>query len=67
MTLIALTRKDDWHAQLRESVRTADELMRALELTPEEIEGARRAERRQPADRAAPLNSTAPTRDTLTG
>lgn len=32
-----------------------------------QIEGARRAERRQPADRAAPLNSTAPTRDMLTG
>jgi lysine 2,3-aminomutase len=34
----------DWRAQLRQSVRTADDLARALALTPEEREGARRAE-----------------------
>jgi lysine 2,3-aminomutase len=44
MTLIALSRKDDWHAQLRESTRSAEELARVLELTPSELEGARRAE-----------------------
>jgi lysine 2,3-aminomutase len=35
----------DWMAELRASLRTADELAEALELTPEELEGARRAER----------------------
>lgn len=35
----------DWRAQLRASVRTADELEGALHLTPDELEGARRAER----------------------
>lgn len=45
MTLVAIGKKDDWQAQLRDSVRSADELSRALELTPEELEGARRAER----------------------
>ncbi len=35
----------DWQAQIRASVRTVDELASALVLTPEEIEGARRAER----------------------
>ena len=35
----------DWQAQLRASVRTVDELARALDLTPDELEGARRAER----------------------
>ncbi len=34
----------DWRAQLRQSVRTVDDLERALALTPEEREGARRAE-----------------------
>lgn len=33
-----------WAADLRASLRTADELARALTLTPEELEGARRAE-----------------------
>jgi lysine 2,3-aminomutase len=44
MTLIALRSKDDWHAQLRESTRSAEELARVLDLTPAELEGARRAE-----------------------
>lgn len=35
----------DWRAQLRESVRSVDALAEALHLSPEEIEGARRAER----------------------
>jgi lysine 2,3-aminomutase len=35
----------EWKAQMRDSVRTVDELSKALELTPEELEGARRAER----------------------
>jgi lysine 2,3-aminomutase len=35
----------DWTAELRASLRTADELAEALDLTPEELEGARRAER----------------------
>jgi len=35
----------DWQGQLRASVRTVDELAKALDLTPEELEGARRAER----------------------
>jgi lysine 2,3-aminomutase len=34
----------DWHAQLRESTRSASDLAGALDLTPEELEGARRAE-----------------------
>jgi lysine 2,3-aminomutase len=34
----------DWQAQLRASVRTVDDLAAALVLTPEELEGARRAE-----------------------
>jgi len=34
----------DWTAELRASLRTADDLARALSLTPEEISGARRAE-----------------------
>jgi lysine 2,3-aminomutase len=34
-----------WQAQLRASARTVDDLSRALELTPDELEGARRAER----------------------
>lgn len=34
----------DWHAQLRESVRSAAELERVLHLTQDEVEGARRAE-----------------------
>jgi lysine 2,3-aminomutase len=36
---------NDWQAQLRASARTADELAEALLLTPDELEGARRAER----------------------
>ena len=35
----------DWQAQIRESVRGVAELARVLDLTPEEIEGAHRAER----------------------
>lgn len=35
----------DWQAQIRASVRTVDELAEALVLSPEELEGARRAER----------------------
>jgi len=35
----------DWQRQLRDSVRTVDDLARSLELTPQELEGARRAER----------------------
>src|SRR5437763_15910318 len=34
-----------WQGQLRESVRSVDQLARALDLTPEELAGARRAER----------------------
>jgi lysine 2,3-aminomutase len=34
----------DWQAQLRASARSADDLSRALDLTPDELEGARRAE-----------------------
>lgn len=34
----------DWQGQLRASVRSAAELAEALELTPSELEGARRAE-----------------------
>jgi lysine 2,3-aminomutase len=36
--------KRDWTSELRDSLRTADDLARALDLTPEELEGARRAE-----------------------
>ncbi|APR83139.1 Lysyl-lysine 2,3-aminomutase [Minicystis rosea] len=36
--------KNDWTAELRASLHTADDLARALDLTPEELEGARRAE-----------------------
>ena len=35
----------DWQAQIRESVRGVADLARVLDLTPEELEGARRAER----------------------
>lgn len=35
----------DWQAQMRASVRSSAELAAALVLTPEELEGARRAER----------------------
>jgi lysine 2,3-aminomutase len=35
----------DWQAQMRASIRTVDALAAALSLTPEELEGARRAER----------------------
>lgn len=34
----------DWPGQLRESVRSVEDLSQALSLTPEELEGARRAE-----------------------
>jgi len=34
----------DWQGQLRESVRSVDDLAAALELTPDELAGARRAE-----------------------
>jgi lysine 2,3-aminomutase len=37
--------RPDWRAELRASLHTADELARALDLTPDEMEGARRAER----------------------
>jgi lysine 2,3-aminomutase len=36
---------DDWRWQLRHAISSADELARALPLTPRELEGARRAER----------------------
>lgn len=36
---------DDWRWQLRHAISSADDLARALALTPREIEGARRAER----------------------
>jgi lysine 2,3-aminomutase len=36
---------DDWRWQLRHAVSTTDELARALPLTPQELEGAQRAER----------------------
>jgi len=35
----------DWREQLRDSVRTADDLADALALTPSELDGVRRAER----------------------
>jgi lysine 2,3-aminomutase len=35
---------EDWRAQLRRSARTVDDLSRALELSGDELEGARRAE-----------------------
>jgi lysine 2,3-aminomutase len=35
----------DWQAQIRTSARSVDDLAKALELTPDELEGARRAER----------------------
>jgi lysine 2,3-aminomutase len=35
----------DWQGQLRDSVRSVEHLSRSLALTPEELEGARRAER----------------------
>jgi lysine 2,3-aminomutase len=38
-------RSKDWQAQIRDSIRTVDELARALDLSPEELAGARRAER----------------------
>jgi lysine 2,3-aminomutase len=37
-------KRGDWTAELRASLHTADELARALDLTPEELAGARRAE-----------------------
>ena len=38
-------RPDDWQAQLRACARSAADLAKALALTPDELEGARRAER----------------------
>ena len=38
-------RTGDWTQELRASLRTADDLSRALALTPDEVAGARRAER----------------------
>lgn len=38
-------RKRDWTSELRASLTSADDLARALDLTPAELEGARRAER----------------------
>lgn len=35
----------EWQAQLRASARSADDLAKALDLTPDELEGAERAER----------------------
>jgi lysine 2,3-aminomutase len=40
----ARSRKKTWVEELRASLRTADDLARALDLAPEELEGARRAE-----------------------
>jgi lysine 2,3-aminomutase len=40
----AKPRRRGWTAELRASLTTADELARALDLTPEELAGARRAE-----------------------
>jgi lysine 2,3-aminomutase len=40
----SLEEADDWRAQLRRSARTVDDLSRALELSADELEGARRAE-----------------------
>lgn len=37
-------RRPAWMRQLRDALHTADDLARALRLTPEELEGARRAE-----------------------
>lgn len=37
--------KREWTEQMRSSARSVDDLSRALDLTPEELEGARRAER----------------------
>ncbi len=38
-------RPSDWHWQIRSAVSSVDGLLRTLDLTPGEIEGARRAER----------------------
>ena len=45
MPLTEATSGPGWTEELRGSLRTVDELARALILTPEELEGARRAER----------------------
>src|SRR5579884_1577068 len=37
--------RDDWRWQLRHAVGSVDELARTIPLTPEELDGARRAER----------------------
>src|SRR5262245_43258221 len=39
------TETESWHAQLRDSIRSVDELARVLDLSPAELAGARRAER----------------------
>jgi lysine 2,3-aminomutase len=44
-TDLARSPDDDWRWQLRNAIASADDLARALPLTPSEIEGARRAER----------------------
>jgi lysine 2,3-aminomutase len=38
-------RPGDWRSQLQHALRSADDLSRVLELTPEELEGARAADR----------------------
>ena len=44
-SLLPLDERDDWRWQLRHAIASADDLARALPLTPREIEGAQRAER----------------------
>ncbi len=44
-TDLARSPDDDWRWQLRNAIASADDLARAVPLTPREIEGARRAER----------------------
>ncbi len=46
MTLSSLKvhRHEDWREQLRRAVRSVDELQKWLDLSPEELQGARRAE-----------------------
>jgi lysine 2,3-aminomutase len=43
--LAEVAKPDDWKWQIRRAIRTADELTSALDLVPEELEGARAAER----------------------
>jgi lysine 2,3-aminomutase len=44
-SLVRASESESWQAQLRASVRTVEQLARVLDLTPEELDGARRAER----------------------